>query len=687
MPLTYTLTGPGDSALPGGLTFSGRTLSGTPDTADTTVLTYTVTDDNGATTSVDFTVSVSDSLTLNARGDQNYTLNTAITALELPVATGGTMPLTYTLTSVPGLNFAADTRTLSGTPDTADTTVLTYTVTDDNGATTSVDFTVSVSDSLTLNARGDQNYTLDTAITALELPVATGGTMPLTYTLTSVPGLNFAADTRTLSGTPSTPATTTLTYTVTDDNGASTTATFTIIVSDGLALTAPVDQNYTLNTAISALELPEADGGTGTLTYTLTGPGDSALPGGLTFSGRTLSGTPDTADTTVLTYTVTDDNGATTSVDFTVSVSDSLTLNARGDQNYTLNTAITALELPVATGGTMPLTYTLTSVPGLNFAADTRTLSGTPSTPATTTLTYTVTDDNGASTTATFTIIVSDGLALTAPVDQNYTLNTAITALELPEADGGTGTLTYTLTGPGDSALPGGLTFSGRTLSGTPDTADTTVLTYTVTDDNGATTSVDFTVSVSDSLTLNARGDQNYTLNTAITALELPVATGGTMPLTYTLTSVPGLNFAADTRTLSGTPSTPATTTLTYTVTDDNGASTTATFTIIVSDGLALTAPVDQNYTLNTAITALELPEADGGTGTLTYTLTGPGDSALPGGLTFSGRTLSGTPDTADTTVLTYTVTDDNGATTSVDFPVPPSASGSSRALIAVLSV
>ena len=45
-----------------------------------------------------------------------------------------------------------------------------------NGATTSVDFTVSVSDSLTLNARGDQNYTLDTAITALELPVATGGT-------------------------------------------------------------------------------------------------------------------------------------------------------------------------------------------------------------------------------------------------------------------------------------------------------------------------------------------------------------------------------------------------------------------------------------------------------------------------------------------------------------------------------
>ena len=217
---------------------------------------------------------------------------------------------------------------MSGTPDTADTTVLTYTVTDTNGANTSVDFTVSVSDGLALSARGDQNYTFDTEITALELPEATGGTGTLTYTLTSVPGLDFNANTRTLSGTPSTADTFDLTYTVTDANDASTTATFTIIVSDGLALDTPANQNYTEDKAITALELPEADGGTGTLTYTLTGPGDSPLPGGLTFSGRTLSGTPDTAATTILTYTVTDTNGANTSVDFTVSVSDGLALTA-----------------------------------------------------------------------------------------------------------------------------------------------------------------------------------------------------------------------------------------------------------------------------------------------------------------------------------------------------------------------
>ena len=676
-PLTYTLTGPGGGNLPAGLNFTPgtRTLSGTPSTADTTTLTYMVTDANNASTSVDFTVMVNASLTLTAPANQNYTLDTAITDLQLPAATGGTAPLTYTLTSVPGLNFTPGTRTLSGTPSTADTTTLTYEVSDTNGASTSVDFMVIVNASLTLTASGNQNYTLDTAITDLQLPAATGGTAPLTYTLTSVPGLNFTPGTRTLSGTPSTADTTTLTYEVTDANNASTTATFTVIVNASLTLTASGNQNYTRGTLITDLQLPVATGGTAPLTYTLTSvPGLNFTPG-----TRTLSGTPSTAATTTLTYEVTDTNGASTNATFTVIVSDGLALSARGDQNYTRGTLITDLQLPAATGGTGTLTYTLTSVPGLTFTPGTRTLSGTPSTADTTTLTYEVTDANNASTTATFTVIVSDGLALSARGDQNYTQGTLITDLQLPAATGGTGTLTYTLT-----SVPGlNFTPDTRTLSGTPNTAGTTTLTYEVTDDNNASTSATFTVTVNASLTLTASGNQNYTLDTAIPGLPLPAATGGTAPLTYTLTgpggsNLPGgLTFTAGTRTLSGTPNTAGTTTLTYEVTDDNGASTNATFTVIVSDGLALTASGNQNYTLDTAITALQLPVATGGTGTLQYTLTGPGGSNLPGGLTFTAgtRTLSGTPNTADTTTLTYRVSDTNGASTSVDFMVTVNAS------------
>ena len=660
--LQYTLTGPGGGNLPAGLTFNTRTLSGTPDTPDTFDLTYRVTDTNGASTSVDFTVIVSDGLALTASGDQNYTLDTAITDLQLPAATGGTGTLTYTLTSVPGLSFNANTRILSGTPDMAATTTLTYRVTDTNGASTSVDFTVIVSDGLVLTASGNQNYTLDTAITDLTLPVATGGTGTLTYTLTSVPGLDFDPGTRILSGTPTTAATTTLTYAVSDANGASTSVDFTVIVSDGLALSARGNQNYTLDTAITDLQLPAATGGTGTLQYTLTSvPGLTFTPG-----TRTLSGTPSTAATTTLTYRVTDTNGASMDATFTVIVSDGLALTASGNQNYTLDTAITDLQLPEATGGTAPLTYTLTSVPGLTFTPGTRTLSGTPNTAGTTVLTYEVTDTNNASTTATFMVTVNASLTLTASGDQNYTLDTEITALPLPVATGGTAPLTYTLTSvPGLTFTPG-----TRTLSGTPDTAGTAVLTYEVTDTNNASTSVDFTVIVSDGLALTASANQNYTLDTAITDLTLPAATGGTAPLTYTLTSVPGLTFTPGTRTLSGTPDTAGTTVLTYEVTDTNNASTTATFMVTVNASLTLTASGDQNYTLDTAINNLQLPIATGGTGTLQYTLTGPGDGNLPGGLTFGTRTLSGTPSMAATTTLTYRVTDTNGASTSVDFTV-----------------
>ena len=45
-----------------------------------------------------------------------------------------------------------------------------------------------------------------------------------------------------------------------------------------------------------------------------------------------------------------------------------------------------------------------------------------------------------------------------------------------------------------------------------------------------------YPANASSHLTLTAPGNQNYTRGTAITALQLPIATGGTAPLVYTLT-------------------------------------------------------------------------------------------------------------------------------------------------------
>ena len=498
-----------------------------------------------------------------------------------------------------------------------------------------------VFNALALSSVVNQTYTRNHPIDDLILPEATGGSGTLTYTLLpqtgtlaeALPGLRFTAGTRILSGTPTTATTqaVTLVYKVNDTNGAAVETTFTVTVNDELvfnelALSSVVNQTYTRNHPIDNLILPEAMGGSGTLTYTLlpqTGTLAEALPDLLfTASTRILSGTP-TAKTTgavTLTYKVTDTNGATAETTFTVTVNDGLALGSVNNQTYTKDHTIDNLVLPQATGGSGTLTYTLlpetgtlaTALPGLSFTASTRTLSGTPNAvKAATTLTYRVNDTNGATAETTFTVTVSDGLALGSVNNQTYTKDHTIDNLVLPQATGGSGTLTYTLlpeTGTLTTALPGlSFTASTRTLFGTPNAAKAaTMLTYKVTDTNGAIAETTFTVTVSDGLALGSVNNQTYTKDHTIDNLVLPQATGGSGTLTYTLlpetgtltTALPGLSFTASTRTLSGTPNAvKAATTLTYRVNDTNGAAVETTFTVTVSDGLALGSVNNQTYT------------------------------------------------------------------------------------------
>ena len=84
--------------------------------------------------------------TAAAPGNQSYTVGTAIDALTLPAASGGNGDLTYTLSPVvPGLTFNASTRQLTGTPTTAASYNMTYTVTDEDGDADSLGFTIAVS--------------------------------------------------------------------------------------------------------------------------------------------------------------------------------------------------------------------------------------------------------------------------------------------------------------------------------------------------------------------------------------------------------------------------------------------------------------------------------------------------------------------------------------------------------------
>ena len=78
-------------------------------------------------------------------GDQDYTVGTTIATLTLPEATDGNGDLRYSLSpDVPGLSFDPDTRRLSGTPSTAASYDMTYTVTDEDGDTDTLNFAIAV---------------------------------------------------------------------------------------------------------------------------------------------------------------------------------------------------------------------------------------------------------------------------------------------------------------------------------------------------------------------------------------------------------------------------------------------------------------------------------------------------------------------------------------------------------------
>ena len=634
-----------------------------------------------------------------SQANLSFTEDAQISARTLPAATGGNGALTYSLSpSVPGLTFTPGTRRLSGTPTRAGAYNMTYTVTDADNDTDSLSFTITVNEADTSpsfsGSRANLSFTEDTAISTVTLPAATGGNGALTYSLSpSVPGLTFTPGTRRLSGTPTSPGTYNMTYIVTDADNDTDTLNFTITVNE--ADTSPsfsgsqAGLSFTEDTQISARTLPAATGGNGSLTYSLS----PSVPG-LTFTPgtRRLSGTPTRGGTYRMTYTVRDSDNDTDSLSFTITVNaaDTAPSFSRSQANVSFreDSPISTYTLPAATGGNGTLTYSLSpSVPGLTFTPGTRRLSGTPTRGGTYRMTYTVRDSDNDTDLLNFTISIN--AADTAPsfsrsqANLSYTEDSPISAVTLPAASGGNGSLTYSLS----PSVPG-LTFTPgtRRLSGTPTRAGTYRMTYTVADADNDTDSLNFTISVNAPVTGTApsftstQADWWFTEGTIIRPFPLWDATGGEGPLTYSLSpNVPGLTFDPATRQLTGTPTRAGTYSMTYTVRDSDGDTDTDFFFIGVRS--ADNAPsfsdtqADLSYTVNSRIPALTLPVATGGTGTLTYTLYPAGLFPVPG-LTFdpATRQISGTLTHVGNYNMFYSATDEHQHTATLNFTITVSS-------------
>ena len=716
-PYTYTISGHPETLI---FDSDTRRLSGTPGAAQTHEVTYTATDRDLDEVSQTFTLTiVADKSPTEPSVDDLHLKVTRAFNLELPAGANGDPPYVYTVSVLPsGLDFDDQTRFISGTPDTPGMTNVTYTVTDDDGDPISTDFKATVYPLPSLIDVSDISIVQGDLYT-LVLPEVTGGRPQFDYSVTALPsglptGLQFIESTRTITGTPTTVETANVTYEATDEDGDKASVTFEIDVSQDPMpeFDSVSDFNATKGSQFYAL-LPEASGGNTPLVYSATG-----LPAGLQFitNTRVITGTPTQMGVATVTYTATDKDDDQDSVTFNITVNEpdqgvqggNNQVGNQGGGNQgggnTQNPSILTLgdsieflarvgeqftqQLPAANGGTPPYEYFVTALPpGLTFDRGTHTISGTPTEEGITDITYTVNDDGNNVDSDDFTITVgppvprlSDTTGFPATVGEQFTQ-------QLPQATGGTLPYQYSVT-----ALPAGLSFvqSTRTITGIPTEAGTKDVTYTVTDSRSASASDDFTITVTESQTepqgetgdgdgndVNTQDPPELTLGdtTGLSATvgelfthRLPAASGGTIPYLYSVTSLPdGLMFTRGTQTIAGSPTVKGTTVITYSVTDGNNGEASDDFTITVSapiltlgDTTGFTATVGELFTQ-------QLPAASGGTSPYAYRVTD-----LPSGLSFveMTRTITGTPTTAETKVVTYTVADSEFSSASDSFTI-----------------
>ncbi len=434
-------------------------------------------------------VSITTSSLPNGQIGTAYT--TTLTAID------GTTPYTWSIAigHLPaGLSLNASTGTITGTPTIAVTgSPLTIKVSDSSTPaatnTASLDLTIAPIP-VTITTSSLPNGQFGTAYNAT-LAVA-GGTAPYSWSLMSgtLPvGLTLNASTGVVSGTPTVATSAQVTFKVTDSSNPTLTqsATLTLAIAPApLVITSTFLPNGQVGSPYSSTLA--ATGGTTPLTWSLT---SGTLPAGLSLIAATgtISGTPTAiAAKAPLTFKVTDSGNPilTQSATLTLAIAPApLVITTTSLPNGQVGSPYSATLS--ATGGTTPLTWSLTSgtLPaGLSLIAATGTMSGTPSAiAANAPLTFKVTDSSNPALTqsATLTLAIAPApLVITTTSLPNGQVGSPYSATLA--ASGGTTPFAWSLT---SGTLPAGLSLNAATgtINGTPTaTVTNTPLTFTATD-------------------------------------------------------------------------------------------------------------------------------------------------------------------------------------------------------------
>ncbi len=430
--------------------------------------------------------------------------------------------------------------------------------------------------------------------------------------------------------------------------------------------------------------------GTGTPPFTFSITAGS-LPAGLTFDGTqgTITGTPTVIGNNSFTVQVTDAKSLTGTGSLSINIHGAVSITPPTLPGGVVNVPYTATL--TATGGVLPYTWSV-KTGALPFgllltgnADNTATISGTPTTPGTSTFTIQVADAETPPATA-------NSGSLSISIEGSIT----ITNTSLPDgnvgvfydsqllATGGIAPYTWSLSAT-SGPLPPGLTLTDGTgvISGTPTTTGSYPISVVVVDSEPtpATATADFTITINPTPQLQVTTGSVPAGTQGVRYANTLTATGGVPPYSWRLSSGPlpaGLTLSGN-GIISGTPTGhTGTFPITAQVTDTlgNTASSSGLTLAIISGPLVITTvslpagtqSVPYSVTMGAA----------GGTPPYTWSIH---FGSLPTGLTLNPSTgvISGTPTATGGTSVEVEVQD--SASPPVTFVSPPYALNINAAL------
>lgn len=580
--------------LPDGVTYDANTntISGTSTEVGTFNVSVKVTDPSGNESTPEvFTITVEDSITPTVTPIDDITApeDQALTPISVVVDDPTASVVVEGLPE--GVSYNPGNHVIEGTPVTPGTYPVVVKVSDPHNNRVEEPFVLTVTDTTPplVTDIANQNIELGAPIAQITPNYSENSNGSNKVTVEGLPsGVTYDDKANTISGTPTSVGEFDVTVKVTDASGnVSIPETFKIIVVDTVA------PNITL---ISNQRVPE-DKAISPISVTIDDPSSKVevegLPTGVSYNVQTkvIEGTPDTPGTYPVTIKATDLNNNASESKFDLVVTDTTPpiIAEINDQVVELGAALKDVISTYTDNVQGTHKVSVEGLPeGVTYNSETNTISGTPKTVGSFTITVKVTDTSGnVSIPEVFTVTIKD---TTPPQvndieNQSVELGHPIKAITVNTVDNSTGPHTITVEG-----LPKGVTFDSKSnqITGTSTEVGTFNVTAKATDPSGnQSASKVFKLVVTDTTkpTIEAILNQSKELGTAIDTISPQVTDNGSGPNKIEVEGLPdGVTYDAKSNTISGTPKSVGNYAIKVKVTDPSGNSSIAEFKVNVEN-------------------------------------------------------------------------------------------------------